>query len=141
MSLGLGCQERRGSVQHLDNPRAGGVPLKHHLRRRSASPWAEPTCRWRTGPFPVARRPYTRLRLYRISADPDVFPAALFAPVVRQVGNRVAHLAARTFETEHTPRWTLSCGAQERPADSVNGSDNEDESEHAISDSHDSCLV
>src|SRR6266545_1812366 len=70
MPLGLGCQERRGFVKHLDNPRAGVGPLKHHLRRRSASPWAEPTCRRRAGPPPVARRPYTRLRFYRISACP-----------------------------------------------------------------------
>jgi hypothetical protein len=47
---------------------------------------------------------------------------------------------AGTFETDH--RRTVSGGAQERAApDSVNGSVNEDESEHAISDSHDSCSV
>jgi hypothetical protein len=49
-------------------------------------------------------------------------------------------VAARTFETDH--RRTLSGGACERRStDSVNGSDNEEESEHAISDSHDSCSV
>jgi hypothetical protein len=49
------------------------------------------------------------------------------------------HLIA-TFETDH--QRTLSGGAHERPsADSVNGSDNEEESEHAISDSHDSRSV
>jgi hypothetical protein len=49
-------------------------------------------------------------------------------------------VAARTFEIDHAR--TLSGGAYERrSADSVNGSDNEGESEHAISDSHDSCSV
>jgi hypothetical protein len=49
-------------------------------------------------------------------------------------------VAARTFETYH--QRTLSGGAYECPsADSVNGSDNEEESEHAISDSHDSRSV
>ena len=49
-------------------------------------------------------------------------------------------MAARTFETDH--QRTLSGGAYERPAaDSVNGSDNEEESERAISDSHDSRSV
>jgi hypothetical protein len=42
-------------------------------------------------------------------------------------------MTARTFETDH--QRTLTGGAYERPsADSVNGSDNEVESKHAISD-------
>jgi hypothetical protein len=44
------------------------------------------------------------------------------------------------FETDH--QRTLSRGAYEHPsADSVNGFDNEEESEHAISDTHDSRSV
>jgi hypothetical protein len=95
MPLGLGCEERRGFVKHLDNPKAGGGPLEHHLRRRSASPWAAPTCRRRTGPPPVARRPYTRLRFYPISAGPRVERGMFVRPPARAL-RRPGHKADRS---------------------------------------------
>ena len=51
---------------------------------------------------------------------------------------RAAHLTARTVETDHTSRPCQVVPRTLPAPDSVNGSDNEEETKHAMSDRHDS---